>query len=527
MKHQASFGRIVIAILWLLAGCAGANPDENREQIDSITYSLSDQPGNIDPHIMNDDKAVIPIRQIYDTLLYRDPQTKDFVPGLATSWIVSEDSLSYTFKLREDVRFHDGTIFNAQAVASNLDRIISANVGRASKLLGPYSQYRIINDYTIQLVLREPYAPLLDALSQVYLGIASPAAFGQYSPNRYQFHQVGTGPFALEDYVPGERITLKRNPLYTWGPVFYKVSDNPINKITFQLGERLSQQILESRTGFIGEVTPLDARQLAQNPSILILPILVAGQPIQFMINTQQFPTNNLNVRQALLYATNRNRIVDTIYQRFSPVAWGPLSANSPYSVRGWVGVYANDLTQTQSLLSSIGYQDNDKNGILEIGGIDLSISILIPPWDELSQVGQVIADQWRIAGIRVVLEPLPTLSRLKERVVAGNYNLAPIYASDLDPVFLGEFYGSDSDGNWSKYADTSLDEILRQAAQQSDVQLRRELYNQAQQIIMNNALILPIQDQFILIAVSSRLEGLAFDAYGIPIFNNVGIRGE
>lgn len=527
MKHQNILRVTTIAAIVLLGACSNANQGKSEKPISNLIYSLSSQPGNIDPHVVDDDKSVIPLRQIYDTLVYRDPKTRDFVPGLATSWTISDDGLSYTFNLRNDVQFHDGTPFNAQSVAANLDRIMGLGSGRSKKALGPYDQYRIIDDYTIHLHFREPFAPLMDALSQVYLGIASPAAINQYSSNRYQFHQVGTGPYSLEDYVPGERIVLRRNPLYKWGPRFYEINDDSVDEITFQLGDDVFSRIEThnlDNTNSIGEVSPLQALQLAQNPSIRIMPVTVAGQPVQFMINTQQFPTNNLIVRQALLYSINRNLIVDTAYQRFAGVAWGPLSMNSPYAIRDMVGIYAYDLTQARNMLQNIGYQDTNDDGVLEIGGIDLSVSVLVPPWDNLSKVGQMIQKQWGMAGIKVTLEPLPTLSKLKEKVQGGSYNLVPLYSSGLDPLFLSQFYSSGADNNWSKYSDANLDEILREGIQQNDPQIRRQLYIQSQQIIMNNALILPIVDQFRLVAISSSLGGLEFDAYGIPILINLRI---
>jgi peptide/nickel transport system substrate-binding protein len=527
MRDQRSFTQAVITILGLLAGCVTIKSSQYPVLPNHVIYSLSTQPSNIDPHIIDDSVPAIPLRQVYDTLVYRDPKTRDFVPGLAVNWTISEDGLTYTFKLRSDVRFHDGTLFTAQSVAANLDRILELGIGRSAKLLGPFYRYQVIDEYTIQLLLSKPFVALLDSLSQVYLGVASPTALDQYSPNRYQFHQVGTGPFMLEEYIPGERITLARNPNYGWGPPFYVLPDAPIDKVTFLFGDDVAARIRNHKLNapdFVGELSPQDARQSAQDPSIRILPIMIVGTPIQFMINVQQFPTNNLNVRQALIYATNRNLIVDTVYQRFAPVAWGPLSANTPYYARGLAGVYSYDPTQTRNLLQNIGYQDANRDGILEIGGIDLSIRILVPPWDKLSMVSQMIVEQWRIAGIQVILEPLPTLSKLREKVQSGDYNLAPIYATELDPAFLSDFYGADTSNNWTRYSDTILDDILGQAGQQRDSHLRRELYWQAQHIIMNNSLILPIVDQFRLIAVSSRVEELGFDAYGLPILSNVCI---
>jgi peptide/nickel transport system substrate-binding protein len=169
-----------------------------------IVYGLTLQPGTFDPHIGASSELGIPLRSVYDTLVYRDPDSLEFVPGLATSWTISPEGLIYTFALRQGVTFHDGTPFNAQAVAANLDRITNPVTAsqKALSLLGSYAGYEIADDYTIRILLSEPFSPLLDSLSQVYLGIASPTALAEYTNERYQFHQVGTGPFEFVQRPP-------------------------------------------------------------------------------------------------------------------------------------------------------------------------------------------------------------------------------------------------------------------------------------------------------------------------------------
>ncbi|RPJ01043.1 MAG: hypothetical protein EHM39_03900, partial [Chloroflexi bacterium] len=202
-----------------------------------IVYGLTLNPSGFDPHIHISNELGIPFFSLYDTLVYRHPQTMDFVPGLAERWEMAPDGLAWTFYLRQGVTFHDGEPFNAQAVAANLDRIMNPEnaSGKARYLLGPYTDATIVDDYTITLQLAEPFAALLDGLSQVYLGIASPKALSEYTKNTYQWHQAGTGPYKLVEMVPGEKIVFERNEDYTWGPVFYAdVTDQSVDTIEFR-----------------------------------------------------------------------------------------------------------------------------------------------------------------------------------------------------------------------------------------------------------------------------------------------------
>ena len=205
-----------ILVLFLCAVAVTSSVLSQEDQsTHRIVYGLTLQPSGFDPHIHASSELGIPLRQVYDTLIYRDPETQGFAAGLAMDWVVSSDGLSYTFTLRQDVQFHDGTPFNAQAVAVNLDRISNPATGsqKALFLLGPYTGYEIVDDYTIRILLSEPYSPLLDSLSQVYLGIASPTALAQYTNDTYQFHQVGTGPFRFVEYVPGDRLVIQGIPI--------------------------------------------------------------------------------------------------------------------------------------------------------------------------------------------------------------------------------------------------------------------------------------------------------------------------
>lgn len=513
-----------------LTACSGAARSQETA-VNRIIYGLTLPVSGIDPHVNSSSELGIPLRQVYDTLVYRDPATKDFVPGLATEWAISPDGLVYTFKLRQGVTFHDGTPFNAQAVGVNLDRIADHNTvsQKAMFMLGPYAGYEVMDDYTILIKLSEPYSPLLDSLSQVYLGIASPKALGEFSLDRYQFHQVGTGPFRFIEYVPGDRIVLRRNPDYAWGPAFYQSGNLDEIEYRFFFDAPTRTAGLESGAAQImGELLPTDARALTANSAVQILPVAIPGQPLQFLFNTRRFPTDNRQVRQAILYGTNRSLIIDAVFQRFSLVAWGPLSANTLYYSRDVIGLYGQDTGQAQSLLAAAGFQDSNNNGYLDTNGVELEVTVIVPPWGLIPEVAQLLQDQWRAIGIRARLVPVPTRNALFEAVQRGEYNLVAYYTFGLDPSFLGQFFLSDSPDNWTGYANPDLDNTLREAARQTDPAVRQNLYALAQRLIMDEALILPIRDYVNLNAAGASIKGLTFDAYGwFPLMSNVSIADE
>ncbi|MEM6530391.1 MAG: ABC transporter substrate-binding protein, partial [Chloroflexota bacterium] len=378
----------------MLAACSpGTGIDETPEPFltgsNEVVYALASQPASFDHHVTESPQVGIVLRQVYDTLIYRESRTGAFVPGLATDWSVSEDGLVYAFRLREDVRFHDGTRFDAISVGVNLERIIELD-GYAASLLGPYAGYEIVDNRTIRVLLSQPYAPLLDVLSQYYFGIASPLALSEVSTPRYQFHHVGTGPYRYVDFIPGRFVRLELSDDYTGGARIYDVETrNPPQRIefTFQDDPQLRAEALATGDADIaGQLPPADARSLAVNAGVQIVPVPIAGQTILFLMNTQVFPTDDPLVRQALLSGTNRAEIQDVVFEGFAQPAWGPLSGGTLFYSRELTGAFDYEIQQSRELLETAGYEDTNQDGVLELDGVDLSVTILVQPGDRLEE---------------------------------------------------------------------------------------------------------------------------------------------
>ncbi|MEM9950933.1 MAG: ABC transporter substrate-binding protein [Chloroflexota bacterium] len=529
MHHTVKL-MLILSLLIVLVGCTTETTDDCTAP-DCIVYGLTLNVSGIDPHINRSTELGIVLRNVYDTLVYRHPDTNEFVSGLALSWDISDDGLTYDFTLRQDVTFHDGTLFNADAVATNFARIFNDDVAsqRSRFLLGPIQSYQVVDDFTFRIQLSQPFTPLLDSLSQVYLGIASPIALAEFEDDqlRYQFHQVGTGPFKFVEYLPEEHIIIERNPDYAWQPEFYD-TQGTLQRIEFRFFRDASTRLLALENGdaqIMGELLPNDAQALASNPDIDLVPVEIPGQPLQFYFNTQQAPTDDLAVRQALIYAINRAAIVDAVYGGFSPVAWGPVSQPTDFYNRGVVDVYAYNLDQARSLLAQAGYEDTNGDAILDRDGEPLAITVVQPPWGFVPEVVQFLQDQWRSLGIDVTVEPVPGYVALLEATADGDYNLVSFDQPGLDPYILNLAYLSESDDNWTGYENSDLDALLIQAAQEADAEERRLLYGRAQGVILEQALIMPIRDYVNLNAASSTITGLEFDSYGwFPLLYGVSV---
>lgn len=473
-------------------------------------------------------------RQIYDTLLYRDSEHHQFMPSLATDWEVSPDGLQYTFHLRRDVSFHDGSPFRAAAVARNVERIFQpgAVTSLAKQLLGPLHKVEVLDDHTIRLHLFEPHAALLDGLAQPYLGIASAEALASNDELHYQYHQSGTGPFVLEDYLPGERILLRRFDAYGLERLGYSsLAGDEINRVEFSIlgdGENDLLSVLGNTQDVVDTVSPAAARNLTGNSRVKLLPISIPGLTIHWLFNTERDPLAKREVRSALLLASNRIAISNQIYLNTAAIAWSPLSESSGYAHTGLRNVFEYDLAQARALLSEAGYADSDGDGILDLAGEMLELKVLAPPWGQLPEAAAFLRDEWRRIGVNVVVEPVPGKTQLANLIRTGAYDLIPVREHGIDPGILGRVY-SDNSAYWPARAQyPALNEMLRQAAQEIDPASRRAQYYTIQALLMNEALLLPISEYVRLRAVSAKVVGLRYDAYGFyPLLAGVRIAAD
>jgi peptide/nickel transport system substrate-binding protein len=507
--HTLALVGVVLA--GLLAGCASRPSGQVR-------YGLTLAPSGIDPHVNASSELGIPLTSVYDTLVYLDPQTSEFVPGLADRWDLSDDGLVYTFYLRRGVTFHDGTPFNADAVRFNLDRITSPELKsqKAAFMLGPYERTEVVDESTVRIILKEPFAPLLDSLSQVYLGMASPTAVQKWGTD-YQLHQVGTGPFVMSEYVPGDHLLLTPNSDYAWGPTVYEQRRAQVAEIEFRFftDPATRSPALESgEADIMGEIPPQDAEQLGSAEGFQVLPVPIPGVSLMFFLNTTRPPLDDLRVRQALLYGTNRPAIVSTVFQGMSPVAYGPLAANTLGYDASVQSLYPYDGLKASALLAEAGWVDSDGDGALDKNGQPLALELVLMSWGSMPEVSQLLAAQWQSLGIqidsRVVSYP-EALQIAQE----GSYHLLPFNLSGSDPDILRKFFYSGASFNWSRTDDPEMDGWLDQAARVSDRAQGIALYGQVQRRVMDEALVVPIRDYVNLNGVSSRVQNLHFDAQG------------
>lgn len=508
-------------LVLLIVISIGAVSCVGRPSGGSLVYGLTLSPSGIDPHIDASSELGIPLTSVYDPLVWLTPDG-EFVPGLAQEWEISDDGLKYTFHLRDDVTFHDGTPFDAEAVRFSLDRIADPETQsrKARGMLGPYERTEIVDEYTARVYFEEPYAPFLTSLSTVYLAMVSPEAVETWG-DEYQFHQVGTGPFIFDEYVPKDRLTLVRNPDYDWAPALFEHQGPPkLEEVTFRFYTDPATRVLALESGeadVMGEIPPQDAVHLDESRDYVLLPVSIPGQPLQFFLNTQRAPLDDQQVRQAIIYAVNRPAIVRTVFKEYSLPAYGPLTRPTFAYDPDVEGTYAHDAERAAALLSEAGWTDSDGDGIRDRDGEPLRLEAILMGWGYIPEVGQMMQHQLKQVGVDMRSREM-TFSNALGEVADGDYHLIPFLFSSSDPdIIRTTFHSSNIEGgfNWSKFSDSQLDTWLDEGEQEMDPARRRQIYAEIQQRIMEQAIIVPIRDYVNLNAAQAGVQGLRYDRQG------------
>lgn len=490
----------------------------------TLTIGLSFEPSGMDPHADLHKFIPIIVWSVYDTLIYKKPDGT-FVPGLATSWDVSSDGLSYTFKLRQGVKFHDGTPFNAQAVKFSFDRIVdpATKSRNAINLIGPYQSTDVVDDYMVKVNLKQPYAAFLDSTSLAWLAIVSPTAVKKWGAD-YRLHQVGTGPFRWVEYVEKDHVTLERNPDYNWGPSIFKHQGAAyLDRITFKFITEDSVRLGTLQTGEIGltnfETPPQEWKSLEGSNKYQTWKQLLPGEPNFYMINTAKSPTDDLAVRQALLYGVNRQELVNTLYGGVLNVAYGPITPTTLGYNKNLESMYPYDPAKAKALLDQAGWVPG-ADGIRVKNGQKLSVTIVTytaQPQQEYMQANL------KTLGFQTDIQMLAPLAYI-EACKGSKGNLCTLSVNASDPSMLEGFYVPGATYYWTFYKPDDISKLILDAGRMTDPAKRADLYSQAEQKIMEQALALPIYNSVAFWLAPASLQGLTFDPRGDPMFYDVSV---
>lgn len=472
----------LLALLWLPALQA-------KTPADALLIGQVAEPQSLDPQVAtaaNDSRILV---NIYDGLVRNGEGKLDIEPALATSWEIAPDGLTYRFHLRQNVRFQDGTPFNAEAAKFTFQRMLDDknpwhNTGPfpLSFFFSSIKSIETPDRQTLVFHLSEPFAPLLSNLATPTGLIVSPTAVKKYG-KEFGRHPVGTGAFSFSEWQPNQRVVTKANAGYWDGkPAVNNVVFRPITDGNTRVAEMLSGGI-----DAMVEVPP-DTVKLFKEKSNRFRLYETTGPHVWYvMLNTQVPPFNDRRVRQAVNYAINKQSLVDNILQGSASVADGPIPSAFGWAANKAVQPWPYDPQKARQLLKDAGAEGATLTFYVTEGGSGML--------DPLPMATAIQADL-KAVGLKVNIQSYEWNTYLA-KVNAGLDNhtqMAEMAWMTNDPDTLPfltlrtDAWPKKGGFNSSYYSNPQVDRLLQKARLTTDTAARATLYRQVQQIVHDDA---------------------------------------
>ncbi|MGG3470351.1 ABC transporter substrate-binding protein [Neobacillus pocheonensis] len=535
-----------LTFLLLISGCSSStgtknssSQETNKEALSQpksggeLTYALATSPDSLDPARSGLAVAVRAFRTIFDSLVVQATDNS-IKPWLATEWTVSDDGKSYTFKLRNDVKFQDGTPFNAAAVKYSFDRILDpkTQARNAVALLKPYQSSEVIDDYTIKINLATPSASFLSNLSQAMLGIVSPTAAEKYG-DQFGKNPVGTGPFKFVSWSENADIVVGKNNDYKWGPSNVENKESPyLDKITFKIipeeatriGSVQSGQVLAAET-----VPPQNIASLKNDPKTQLLKVNTIGLPYTLFFNQRKEPWKNVKVRQAVQLAVDVDSIVKTLYLGTYERSWSPITPGILGYDKALEGETKANIKKANQILDELGYKKGS-DGIRVKDGKPFTLNYVdgTPNREKRNDIAVIVQQQLKKIGIKVEINITKDVATVIYK--NADYDLYGNSQVNSDPNALSAIYHTRTAAEEAVFkgltggSDPELDQWLEQGTVELDPAKREDIYKKVQQKIIKDAWIIPVYVFPYTVAASKEVKGITFDSLGYPLFNDANI---
>ena len=437
----------------LLAGAAAAKDD--------ITVGLQLEPPHLDP--------TSAAAGAIDSVLYanvfegltRFDSTGAVIPGLAKSWEISEDGLTYTFALNEGVTFHDGTTMDAEDVKFSLDRIGAEDSANAQKALyAAISEVNVVDPMTVEIKLSEPNGNMLFNLAWGDAVIVAPESIEGIKQT-----PVGTGAFKFDSWTQGDQITLTRNDSY-WGTpaaltgATFKFISDPTAAFSAMMAEDID--------AFFAFPAPENLPQFEADPRFQVLTGSTEGETILAM-NNKQAPFDNAKVREAVSHAIDRQAIIDGAMFGYGTPIGTHFAPHNPDYV-DLTAQSAFDPEKAKALLAEAGFADG------------FETTLFLPPPSYARRGGEIIAAQLAAVGIKAQITNVEWAQWLESVFNGKNFGLTIV--SHTEPMDIGIYANPDY---YFQYDNPALQELMTTLNKTTDPAARTEMLAQAQKIIADD----------------------------------------
>jgi peptide/nickel transport system substrate-binding protein len=465
---------------------ASALPDAAGTKVEGgkVTVLILQDLDFLDPHLAVAAGTNEVLFNVFEGLL-KPNEKGELLPALAESYSVSPDGLTYTFKLRSGVKFHNGQTLTSADVKYSYSRLAGLDTGKP--LQTSFEDVKSIeapDASTVVITLKEHNSSFLTALTAAVI------------PNGYQDsnkNPIGTGPFKFKEYTPGQHLVVEKFPDY------WQKGVPSLDQVEFKIITDPQAGLLALQSGEVDIYPRIGTEQLEQVAKDFNT-ISTPQNLVQLVVlNNARKPFNDIRVRQALNYAIDKDEIIEGVAQGKGTKLGSNLSpVLAKYYQAGLEDLYKTDLEKAKSLLKEAGYPN----------GFETTLSV---PSNYQFHVdtAQVVAAQLEQIGVKVKIEPVEWAVWL-DRIYKGRDYDTTIIGLDgkLDPYQILNKYLSDSPNDFFNYKNPEFDSTLRSAVAEVDDAKRIELYKKAQTILAQDAAAIYIMDPNTNVALNKKLAG-------------------
>jgi peptide/nickel transport system substrate-binding protein len=497
---------LIIAFLMVFSVVVTTGSQVAAEYADEIIVAQGADVVSLDPYGQNDQPSSRVRVQIFDTLVL---QNKDLEvePALAESW-EQIDELTWEFKLREGVKWHNGEDFKADDVVFSLPRAIASE--QVGYIVSMIDKVEKVDDYTVRITTKEPFAPLLAHLSHPAISMMNEKAVTDAGDD-VNIQPVGTGPFKFVSWDPGVEVVLERNEEY-WGEDLAQTE-----RVIFRPVPENTNRTIELETGNVHiayDIPPLDVQRVEDDPNLqLFRGMNLSTTYIGF--NCDKEPFSDPVVRQAINHAIDMDVVVEQVYHGVGKKASGPLGSNVAFANEDLVP-YEYNPELAKQMLEEAGYSDGDINLVIWTNDNQLRMDI-----------AEIVSFQLAEVGINATMEVVEWGAYLQQ-TGAGEHDMFILgwvtVTGDADYGLYALFHSSNCGeaGNRTFYRNDRVDELLDIGRKAQSDEERAEAYYEAQEIIRDDAPWIFTWNGEDLTGASAKIEGFELHPAGHYRLKNV-----
>jgi peptide/nickel transport system substrate-binding protein len=463
-----------------------------------VVVVQSGEAATLDWHMHCDKNAHEPDRQIFDTLLRRNIKTLQLEGNLAESWRTLNDT-TWQFKLKRNVKFHNGEPFDAAAVKFSIERMLNPKQGAPGRTsIATIDHVDVIDPYTVNVVTKAPFPLLPVRMSPGHcgtVGIVPPKYLAQVGDAGFAVKPVGTGPFKFVEWVKDERLVLEANKDYHRGaPAIERLIFRPVPELTTRVAALMSGQ-----ADLVSDIPPDQTGKIQSSGNAHVEISSLGGFVIMVKMTNYLMPGpwQDVRVRKAINYAIDMDTIIKTVLEGYGVVLGVPLEKEA-FGFNPNIKWYGYDPEKAKALLREAGYAN----------GFEMTLHAPNRRYMNDIEVMQAMAQMLSKVGIKAkveVWEQSVYTTKWRKRELLPAYMTAWGGAGVFDGDLLSSSVHSKS--ALAIFKDEALDKMLEEAQATNDPERRKAIYWKAQELIYEQAPIIKAYQQAHIFGVSNRLD--------------------